>query len=92
MATFQTQQTSLKLPPGVLMPGSSYVIVVTAKNAVALNLDEAPVRTTYPFAYADTVSQPFTTAGTAPADIVGVARISYGPLVRSRKDVSPRRP
>ena len=87
VATFQTQQTSLKLPPGVLMPGSTYVIVVTATNAVALNLGSSPMRTTYPFAYADTVSQPFMTTGTAPPNIVGAAHISYGPLVRNRKDL-----
>ena len=87
VATFQTQQNSLELPPGVLMPASTYVVVVTAKNAVASDLNSAPLRTTYPFTYADTVSQPFTTAGTGPADVVAAARTSYGPLVRNRKNV-----
>lgn len=87
VATFQTQQTNLKLPPGLLLPSSTYVLVVTAKNAVAANLGSAPMRTTYPFAYADAVSQPFTTAGAAPAEVVGAARIGYGPLMRNRKDV-----
>jgi hypothetical protein len=85
VATFQSQQTNLRLPPGILMPGSTYIVVVTAKNAVALDLNSAPLRTTYPFAYADTVSQPIMTAGTAPAEIVGVAHINYGPLARNKK-------
>jgi hypothetical protein len=87
VATFQTQQNSLVLPPGVLMPGSTYVLVVTAKNAVAANLDSAPLRTTYPFANADALSQMFTTAGTAPAAAAQVQR-DYGPLMRRRKDLS----
>jgi hypothetical protein len=88
VGTFQTQQTSLTLPPGVLMPGSAYVLVVTAKNAVASDLNSAPMRTTYPFAYAETVSQPFMTAGTTPADVTTTSRVSYGPLMPNRKDVS----
>jgi len=72
------------------MPGSMYVLVVTAKNAVAPNLDSAPLRTTYPFAYADALSQMFTTTGTAPAGAAQPQR-TYGPLLRDRKDLSVRR-
>ena len=90
VATFQTQRTSLTLPSGVLAPGSTFVLVVTAKNAVALNIESAPLRTTYPFAYADGISQMFTTTGTAPA-AAAQAQGSYGPLMRSRKDLSVRR-
>lgn len=90
VATFQTQRTSLTLPPGVLIPGSTFVLVVTAKNAVALDLQSAPLRTTYPFAYADAISQMFTTAGTGPA-AVAQAQGSYGPLLRARKNTSSTR-
>jgi hypothetical protein len=90
VATFQTQQTSLTLPPGLLTPGSTYVLAVTAKNAVAANLDSSPLRITYPFAYADAISQMFTTAGVQSA-AVAHTQGSYGPLIRSRKDLSARR-
>lgn len=63
VAMFQTQQTTLTLPSGVLSPGSTYVLVVTAKNAVAQNLDSMPLKITYPSASADALSQMFTTAG-----------------------------
>jgi hypothetical protein len=89
VATFQTQQTSLTLPTGLLAPGSNYVVTVTAKNAVASNLDAAPLRTTYPFAYTDALSQMFTTSGTS-MGIVAETKRSYGPLARNRKDLSPR--
>lgn len=90
VATFQTQRTSLTLPTGVLAPGSTFVLVVTAKNAVALNIESAPLRTTYPFWQADAISQMITTAGTAPA-AAAHAQGSYGPLMRSRKELSVRR-
>lgn len=87
VATFQTQQTSLTLPSGVLSPGSTYVLVVTAKNAVGVNLDSMPLRTTYPSASADALSQMFTTAGTPTASAVP-PQGSYGPLLRNRKNTS----
>ena len=90
VATFQTQQTTLTLPQGVLAPGSMYVLVVTAKNAVALNLDSMPLKITFPSASADALSQMFTTAGTAPGAVSNAAS-RYGPLIRSRKDLSVRR-
>lgn len=60
LATFHTNATSLQLPEGVLTPGSSYVLTITAISAKGADLTSRPLVGTLPYASADYVTARFT--------------------------------
>lgn len=60
-ATFRTPLRTFTVPPGILVPGSTYVFSITAQRNPGVSAGEYPFRTTFPFSTA-----PLMTAIVAP--------------------------
>ncbi|HEU4951688.1 MAG TPA: fibronectin type III domain-containing protein [Holophagaceae bacterium] len=56
VARFRTRTTSIKLPSGVLNPGSTYVFTVAAIRANGVDLASTPFRTALPYAFVTSMS------------------------------------
>jgi hypothetical protein len=60
IATLHTKATSLRLPPGVIASGNTYVLTITAVSAPGADLTAQPFIGSLPFASADYVTAWFT--------------------------------
>jgi len=60
IATLQTTATSLQIPTGVLSPGGSYVLAITAVASDGADLAAQPFSASLPYASADHVSATIT--------------------------------
>lgn len=60
IATLCTGETSIVMPPDLLMAGDSYLFRIQARADSRANMESAPFRSAYPVAYADFVSAPVT--------------------------------
>jgi hypothetical protein len=56
VAEFYTAETSLTLPPNLLVPGNSYFVEITAISNPAFDITQSPFRVSVPFGRADTLS------------------------------------
>lgn len=61
-ASIQTNQTSITLPPGILAPGTSYFVFVSAYAGTVGDIESTPRRVAVPFGFADAVSPQFSTS------------------------------
>jgi len=68
VALLSTAVTPIQVPPGILLPGHSYYLTLTAVAAAALDFESGPYRTTFPFSEAGLISGLFspTTADSWP--------------------------
>lgn len=55
-ATLRTATRSLTVPPGIMLPGSTYVITVSAVRFPGVNFSQYPFQTAFPYASAPVMS------------------------------------
>lgn len=60
MNVLSTAKTSLRIPPGVIAPGNTYVFLITALADAGANMESSPNRSALPVANADLISAPIT--------------------------------
>ena len=58
--TWSTAKTSMTIPPGVLISGQTYLILITAVLDGSANMETSPYRSSLPIANADLLSAPIT--------------------------------
>jgi hypothetical protein len=59
-ATLYTAKTSLRIPPGIITPGNTYVFLITSLADAGANMESSPNRSALPVANADLISAPIT--------------------------------
>jgi hypothetical protein len=55
-ARIHTTATSVKVPPGILQPGRTYVIIIGARRMVGSDIQSRPFTLSFPDAVAETIS------------------------------------
>jgi hypothetical protein len=66
VATLSTAQTSLRLPPGVVAQGKTYLFMITALADARANMETSPNRSALPSASANMISAPITITSVTP--------------------------
>jgi hypothetical protein len=60
VASLNTHETSIQVPPGLLTTGTSYVALVRAVSSPVSDLSNEPMKSELPYVSVDNPSQPFT--------------------------------